>query len=995
MFLYEQENKRYLFNRIYSKLSIFRNLYVFRNLVIILLSLIGGFFAFFLLIDFLEFSHTKAILFLKFFIAFSFLVLLIYIFAVLIYFSGKRLYRIIKPYNIELYSRLLGVYELIFEKNDNYSRALIEDYTRRAEELISNIRLGRYLFPGRIKRIGISLIICLLILITISAFEYKGIKRIFSSVKTGTVKRAGVFIDVGKIKKEIFFPSYTNLESIIKYDDRRTIEAIKGSLVRIYVENKIGADYAQMILDNTNQNMKKEGLYFVGELNIVEDGFVRIDFSKRDLRYSSQDFKIKAIRDENPEIYLSGPEELLRGSISAKTDRKVSLSFSAIDDFGVSRINIVVSFADGKEKSFKIQDLVPPQKEMSGEYLWDYSELIRYVQGEIMFALEAEDNDTISGPKRNRTRFYKIQVPSSSENFTKDVSALKGLRGEMLHILALDLTYKDLYSYASQREKTGISQEALKNIEEFLNRRGKKDSIYREIQRVKIELNHFSSIILATVKRVIKQKGERPLAQLSSLISEETHMLERNVLVIQDIIDEVVYLVLSLLSSEISEIKNELKSLMNKYDETGDEELRVKITAVLSFLEKRIKEYRDIQSELFRTFSDVNINKAALKNLSQNTEALSKSIDKLKENLSRDELAEFRERLSELDNMISGMENDFSKMLMSLGSEKYKELMDSLNNLSGDIEKILNDERKVSTGLSRLEADIKKRYYDTIKSLLEKRLREIIELIERLNSDISKNAHIIKKKTRDMREYETAIEAQSLLNQMAELLKNQQIFDTLLIANQLVARMEWIKNIATMFNEDMDYKKMAENYYERSVDIRKRIKDIIGGSDQSLSKQEKKDLEQLLSSQERLASEMESVKTRSNKLLSEFGGNFQKLNDNINSANESMRLSSSSMKSKDVPLARTNADESISRLDDALKEISKMQSRRSKMLSQDEDGEGQQGIKRFKTAEVKLPKKEDFKPKEKLREEILKALKDEDIKGYEEYIRKYYEEILK
>ncbi len=981
--------------RITDRLNAFRNILILRNLLFIGLFVLSVFFLSVLTAVFSEVSATYFIRYPGYFAVFSLLAVLLYTVFMMFYYSGRRLFRIVKPYNEVMYSHLLSAYELFLEKNRAYSAELISDYAKKTEESLLIFGKTGLVFSKRVRSILYGFLIFNFILITVSAFNYREIRNMIVFSRPQMTEKAGILIDIGKIRKEYYYPSYTGLERIIKYDDKRVLEGLKGTVVRLRVDNKINADYARIIYGSNRLDMKKDGLYFDGEVGLNESSFLRIDFFKSGLRYSSPEYKIRILSDENPEIYLSGPENILRGSADSKADKRISLSYSASDDFGVSRINIVVALTDGKEKSFRIQEVVPPQKELNGEYLWDYAELSKYVQGELMFALEAEDNDTVSGPKKNRTRFYKIIIPSNSQHFVKDITALKELRTGMLHHLALNLTYTDILKYAQRRPETELKKEVFAKVGEFVERRNKKDTVSMELQRIINEYKYHSSLIRPTLKRITGKENEKPPRQFMQIISDETKMLEKNILVLQDIIDEVVYSMLSALSSAIAELRNELKSLLKKYDETKDDELRVRIMAVLDLLEKSLKEYRDIQSELTKSFSDVNINKEALKNLSQNADDLYKSLGELKENLAQDEMGKFRKRLDELDSMISEIQNDFSGMLSNLSSEKYKELMDSLESMSSDIDKITDEERGISSELAKLEADIRKRYYEALKNLLDKRIKEIIEMIERLDSDITRDAHIIKKKSKDMGEYEAAVEGQSLLRKLPDMLKNYQIFEAFSISRQVVSKMEWIKNIATMFTDDAVYKKKATEFYRSSSDIRDKIKEIVDGSKQTLSAEEKKRLDKTLSRQEKNQKAMEELVSKSQKLFSEFGNSFEKFNNDINAAKNSMGLSSSSMKNGDVPVARSNADDSISKLDDAKREISKMKSRRSKMMAQGEEEEGEGEKKKFRTAEVKMPRKEDFRPKERLREEILKALQEDEVKGYEEFIRRYYEEIIK
>jgi len=995
--MYENNTYRVRENllRILNKVSYLRGLFILRGVLFILLSGTAIILSTFLIQNYLDLpplSIRNTIFYLLVVLILSIVGLLSFC---ILFYSGRRLFKVLKPYDVFLYSHLLAGYELFYSNKKEISPELYDTYLVKVISELNSSDVKSHLFRQNIKRWITGLTIFNLILIILSAFQYRDFAKAYRGRNPQKVEPAGIIIDVGKIRKEFFYPSYSNLSSVTRYDDKRVIEALKGTVVRITVENRVDAEKGYLIAGNSRQEMNREGGRFKAELNISENCQMRMDFFKRSIKYSSNDFRIKAIPDENPEIFLTGPEPVLRGSIEASVDRKIQLSYSAVDDYGVKAVYIVVSFADGKEKSFKIKDIVPPNTESSSDYVWDYSELSRYIQGELIFALEAEDNDTVSGPKRNRTRFYKIMLPKSSESFIQEISLLKGIRSGMLSLLSLDLTYTDLLGYIKERNEARISNDIFGNIDRYLEGRDKKGASYRELSRMKIELNHFHDTITLIIKQFRKRNESNPPNVLSGLIEQETKALEKNILIVQELIDEVVYNSLSRLSKEISSLRDELKTLINRYEETKDEELRLKIMAVISLLEARMKEYREIQSELAKSFSDVNINKRALQNLSQNSEDISKSLSQLRDRLSQDEMAKFKEMLSKLDSDVSDMENDFSNMLSNLSSEKYKELMDSLKGISTDIESVMNEERKVSSELSKMEGDIKRRQYDSINRELDNRLIEIISLIEELKSDISKNAYMVKKNSKEMREYETLVEAQSLLSEVAGNLKERQIFDALTVANQVVSKLEWIRTISMHFSSNKEYQGASAMFYEKGVKIRDKIKDIVESSKPSISPDERKRLSELLQKQENLSKKTSELSKRLQSLNSEFGNSFDKLTGNVVGAEGAMQQAVSSIGSKNIPLARSNADESISRLDDALKEIDKMKSRRTKMLSQSEDGEGEGRRERFKTADVKLPKKEDFKPDAKMRDEIIKALKEEDIKGFEDSIKRYYEEILR
>lgn len=982
-------------NNIIGRLSVGRMLYILRG--ILLLFLLCSVF-FLLTLNILSYLDINPYVVRKILFAvggISIVILLGFTSLALVYFSGRRLCRLLKLYNTTLYSHTLAVYELMHSR-ERFSSDLYLNYIKKVEGELSTFAFGKYIFSKQVKIAIVSLFGVLLIASLVSLLHYKTLSSVFlMAPKEKGVEGPGIIVDVGKVRKEIFFPSYTEMESISTYDSNRLIEVLKGSMLRITVENVVGAKEAYLVYQNTRVKMEKKEGRFVGDMSLVQPGYMRVDFIKSGIRYSSNDFKIKIVKDDNPEIFLSGPEDILRGSTDALPDRKIEISYTASDDYGVRSVSIVVSLPDGKEKTFSIKEIVPPEKEISSEYVWDYSGLAKYVQGELMFALEAEDNDTISGPKRQRTRFYRIVVPRSSESFIKEISLLKGIRSGMLRLLSLDLTYTDISKYISDRSEDYVEKEILKKIREYQDLLGKKGSVYKELGKVMEEVSFLSRRINSIIRHYRNQKDGDYRSVLANLTAEEIRMLERNILVLQDIIDEVVYIALLGLSNEISSLKKELRSLVDKYENTKNEEIRIQIMAVISLLKERLKEYSRIQSELVSSFSDVNINKKAIEDLSYNIGDMVKSVIGLEERLRRDDMQDFKDHLKAIEEMMGDIESNLSNMLVGLDRERYRELMETMSRMSDEIMEIIDEQRRVSFDLSAIEADLKRRYYDAIKERLNNLLKGIIEDATRLKEDISKSAHIVSKQSGPMNEYVSLVQVETIISQMIEQLKQRQVFDSLLLANNMVEKLKWINNVSKMFSANGAYQDLTAGFYKRGVAIRDRIRDIIEGSRSSLSQNEKGRVKGLMKREEGLKRRISELSRNADDLSTQLGNAFDRLSSNLREASQSSARAASAMGNDNVPLARSNTDDSISRLDDALKEISRLRSGRMKMLSQGEGGEEKGGERRFKTAEVRFPKKEDFKPDDRLREEIMKALQEEDVKGYEEVIRRYYEEIIK
>ncbi len=143
------------------------------------------------------------------------------------------------------------------------------------------------------------------------------------------------------------YPVYTRLASKVKIGQRGAIRAIRGTTVQVVVHS------SQPLKKSSNLEMGKgvdarilplthlAGLTYQATFHVLLSGVYRINLTNTEnIRNSdNRPWPIEAIADQPPVIHITSPAKIIR----VRPDDTIPISFTASDDFGLTRLEAIVS----------------------------------------------------------------------------------------------------------------------------------------------------------------------------------------------------------------------------------------------------------------------------------------------------------------------------------------------------------------------------------------------------------------------------------------------------------------------------------------------------------------------------------------------------------------------------------------------------------------------------------------------------------------------------
>src|SRR5690606_1258078 len=152
------------------------------------------------------------------------------------------------------------------------------------------------------------------------------------------------------------------------------ILAPKGTVVEIEAQADRDVERAFAVYGETPIPMRVEGRQLSGELLVGASGEWRFRYATDKGRVVARGPARPVVvePDQPPKVTLSAPE----AELEVDGNERLSLSFEATDDFGLSQLSLVWSFGDGVEQRKSLQAFASdlPRRHRA-EATWDLSTL--------------------------------------------------------------------------------------------------------------------------------------------------------------------------------------------------------------------------------------------------------------------------------------------------------------------------------------------------------------------------------------------------------------------------------------------------------------------------------------------------------------------------------------------------------------------------------------------------------------------------------------------
>lgn len=441
---------------------------------------------------------------------------------------------------------------------------------------------------------------------------------------------------ISSLNVEIFPPAYTALRPISQRDNGN-ITTLPGSRVKLSISSSRELSTASISFsDSTSRDMKINYSSASAEYNVFKE--VNYQILIKDIQNFTNSnpisYTIKTIPDLTPAIELISPVENLK----LGNDPRIPIHSKIKDDYGFSKMTLNYRLVQSKyraaEENFTSQPVIISKERKEDEIynVWDLTPLVLAEGESIAFYLEIFDNDKINGPKSAKTQLITLSVPSIDELFqsaeTKQENAAEDLAK----------TFKDA-------EKL---QQELKKISDDLKQNNKEIS-WQEKERIEKAVENFQKL------------GEK-LEDVSKKLSDMQKEMMNNNLLSKETLDKY---------NELQELLNEFNSeeLKQAFKQLQDALKGMQRNDVQMSLEEMKNNEEMIKASIERTMNLLKRIQVEQKvdELVKRAEDLTQKLEELKNNTGKNNLSDSRKR-----NELANKQNDVTESLKQLEEEMKK-----------------------------------------------------------------------------------------------------------------------------------------------------------------------------------------------------------------------------------------------------------------------------------------------------------------------------------
>ncbi|HEX2660371.1 MAG TPA: hypothetical protein VHU40_18955, partial [Polyangia bacterium] len=413
---------------------------------------------------------------------------------------------------------------------------------------------------------------------------------------------------VGDVRITYEYPAYTGLPPRTVEGSTGDVIAVKGTRVKIETTPLHRARGALLLLGESGEAGEIPVRLLKGamtaHLTLSESGSYRfwlqpmIGRAVRDER----SHRLEAEPDRPPRVEIHGPADRLE----LVTPRPIEVGFAADDDFGLGLVELVFRVDDGPEHRQLLKD--PHGARLAeGRTVWDPSRLPLAPGARIAYHVEARDRDEVSGAKVGTSRTLYLVIARPQETIEARLEHQREILERVIADLAdrLEHTAAEDAKPAPSPESQRASRATLRENEEghltqlgrLLDEDRRAGSLGKPLRAALAGVADRLGKLLREEKDLLAKRA-LPARKLRALDDRHVAELEKDVLLIDDLIGRQRLDDLASIGKELTDAHRRLQDLFARYAATNDEALRRQLEREIRNLRARIGELAQKVAEI-------------------------------------------------------------------------------------------------------------------------------------------------------------------------------------------------------------------------------------------------------------------------------------------------------------------------------------------------------------------------------------------------------------
>jgi hypothetical protein len=589
-------------------------------------------------------------------------------------------------------SELLSSIELSHTPPRGTSFALLSLLHQRAALTAKGIDLRKAL-PGAVLRVPVAALLAALLAAVV--FAAKGPQPLRLGLLRLWLGEAAMPIPenepiAGDLSITYLYPAYTNLPARMEEGTPGDLKAPKGTQAKLTARADRDLVQAYAVVDGKPIQLEVSGpgnRQLAGTIPMDKSGKWRLRFADKKARPVAEgpDRSIEVLLDQPPTANISDPAH---SEVEVDPLGKLPVSWSALDDYGLGNVALIYSRDGDPEQRIELSAPQPGSiaRRLSGTYGWEMAPLQLREGDKVSFRIEATDQDVVDGAQKGKSSSHTLKVFSAAEHHKEGLQRAQALWERLVLLLGARLSEKppsekekDWYANHSARDNNALQLiSELKSAGVDLS----KDKLApRALGRA---LKYVATALSPLVQKTVITRA--PLSKLSAgaappagnlrllarALEVEIKEEEKDVLYLDDLLDQARIDDLQDLQRELKRSRQELKRLAEKLKSAPDEQTKKQVLAEVERLKSRIQELMERMAAMAKGINDEHLNQEAQESVAKEQDLMSELSDVQKKMQAGDVDAALAE-MEKLNKKLEALEQNLDKSAEERGGEKYSE----------------------------------------------------------------------------------------------------------------------------------------------------------------------------------------------------------------------------------------------------------------------------------------------------------------------------------
>jgi hypothetical protein len=833
----------------------------------------------------------------------------------------------------------------------------------------------------------------------------------------------------GDLSITYLYPAYTGLPPRVEEGTAGDLRAPKGTEVKLAARADRDLDTAFAVYNDQAIKLEATGpghRSLSGSLSLRAPGAWHLRFADQKGRAVAEGppRPVEIVSDQPPAATISEPA---KSELEVDPLGKIPLVWSATDDYGLAGAWLV--FQRPGETEERIPLGAPPAegvnaRRLSGTYGWEMAPLKLRAGDRVTFHVEAQDQDAIDGPKKGVSAIHTLKIFSAAEHHREALLRAQQLWERLIVHLADRLEEKAPPAPLDEavpwyQAMTARDRQAMGLVADLgaAGRELGKDKLAPPAlgRALKYVQSSLSPLVQRTaIARAPLSKGssgrEGALHLFQNALAGEVRELEKDVLYLEDLLDQARLEDLQELQKELAQSRRELTRLAEKLRKAPDEATKKQLLSEVSRLRERVQELMKRMAEMAKGIRDEHLNKEAVEAVEKEQDLMSQ-LSEVQRKLQSGDVDAALKQLDELSQQLEKLEGSLKQQSDARGEQKYAEEAKALKDAAGKLGKLKEREQALEkrTGALRREEreQAKKRFEQHGGKDLSKRLEEKAAQARR------QIAQIDPKVAEPLGLEEMLDGASQRAEDLERALKSGDLEEALDQAQRAERMVELLQSRLGLEDQIRQLRQPAEvrKSLEGAVgageplrEVVRALQDSLPREGQGMSPEQQKELRSQQAEQKEIKDGMQGVRdqlSQVGKKVPIFGPQHEQLLQEAQGAMEGAEQKLGRGEPRGAQAGETQAMEKIEKFEQAMKEMAKQGGGGAGMPMPwgepqgTENGEEEGDGSDTRHDHVEIPDAEASRGPQEFRKKLLDAMKQPPPEKFKERVKQYYEELVK